>query len=107
MGLIPGYGVSVLGSTQRILIILMLILSVFCPATTSQAADVSVAVAANFSAPMKVIARQFEQATGHHAVLSFGSSGKFYAQARNGAPYEVFLSADQAKAEALLVDGLA
>jgi len=56
-----------------------------------------VAVAANFTAPMNAIAEAFEKATGHGAKLSFGSSGKFVAQIENGAPFEVFLSADQEK----------
>lgn len=58
------------------------------------AAEVSVAVAANFTAPMQKIAQAFEQDTGHRAVLSFGSTGAFYAQIRNGAPFHVFLAAD-------------
>ena len=61
---------------------------------TVQAADVSVAVAANFTAPMKAIAAEFSNDTGHQAKLSFGSSGNFYAQIENGAPFEVLLSAD-------------
>jgi len=55
---------------------------------------VQVAVAANFTAPMKAIAAAFEKDTGHKAQLAFGSSGKFYAQIRNGAPFQVLLSAD-------------
>ncbi len=58
------------------------------------AEEVQVAVAANFTAPMKAIAADFEKATGHKAVLSFGSTGKFYSQITNGAPFEVFLAAD-------------
>lgn len=58
------------------------------------AGEVQVAVAANFTAPMKAIAVDFEQATGHKAILSFGASGKFYAQIKHGAPFEVLLSAD-------------
>ena len=68
---------------------------------TAGANEVSVAVAANFTAPMKAIAEVFAAATGHQATLSFGSSGKFYAQITNGAPYEVFLSADQEKPQSL------
>ena len=56
-----------------------------------------VAVAANFSQPMTEIAEAFERATGHSAKLSLGSSGKFVAQFESGAPYEVFLSADNEK----------
>ena len=59
-----------------------------------QAAEVAVAVAANFTAPMQRIAADFERDTGHKATLSFGATGKFYAQISNGAPFEVFLSAD-------------
>ncbi len=61
---------------------------------SSQAANVSVAVAANFTAPMQKIAQAFEQETGHKALLSFGSTGNFYAQIRNGAPFHVLLAAD-------------
>lgn len=61
----------------------------------ADAGQVQVAVAANFSEPMREIARQFEAATGHQALLTFGATGKFYAQVRNGAPFEVLLAADQ------------
>lgn len=61
------------------------------------AATISVAVAANFTAPMQAIAQAFHQDTGHTAKLAFGSSGNFYAQITNGAPFQVFLSADAAK----------
>ncbi|PKO87166.1 MAG: molybdate ABC transporter substrate-binding protein [Betaproteobacteria bacterium HGW-Betaproteobacteria-12] len=58
------------------------------------AGEVQVAVAANFTAPMQLIAADFQKDTGHKAVLSFGATGKFYAQIVNGAPFEVFLAAD-------------
>ena len=61
---------------------------------TSQAAEVKVAVAANFTASMQKIAAAFAQDTGHQAVLAFGSTGKFYAQIKNGAPFELLLAAD-------------
>ncbi|HWU80609.1 MAG TPA: molybdate ABC transporter substrate-binding protein, partial [Caulobacter sp.] len=56
------------------------------------------------------IAARFKARTGHEAILSFGSSGQFYTQIANGAPYEVFLSADverpqRAEAEGLAVPG--
>lgn len=59
-----------------------------------QAAELSVAVAANFTAPMQKIAKAFEKETGHTLALSFGSTGKFYAQIKNGAPFEVLFAAD-------------
>ena len=70
------------------------------------AAEVTVAVAANFTAPMKQIAADFEKATGHKVLLSFGASGKFYAQIKNGAPFQLFLSADDEKPAQLEKDGL-
>lgn len=60
----------------------------------SRAAEVQVAVAANFFAPMKAIAAEFEKTTGHRAVLSSAATGKFYAQIQSGAPFDVFLAAD-------------
>ena len=76
-------------------------------AAPAAAADVSVAVAANFTEPAKEIAAAFDRATGHHAVLSFGASGQFYAQIAHGAPYQVFLSADTERAQKVEADGLA
>jgi len=73
---------------------------------TVQAAEVQVAVAANFTAPMQQIAAEFEKDTEHRAILSSGSTGKFYAQIRNGAPYDVFLSADTATPDKLEADGM-
>jgi len=63
-------------------------------AASAAAGEVQVAVAANFTAPMQAIARQFEQETGNKAVAAFGATGQFYAQIKNGAPFEVFLAAD-------------
>lgn len=60
-----------------------------------RADEVSVAVAANFTAPMQKIAAEFEKDTGHKVVPSFGATGKFYAQIKNGAPFEVLLAADE------------
>jgi molybdate transport system substrate-binding protein len=66
----------------------------FIAATHTLADEVSVAVAANFTAPMQKIATEFEKETGHKVVPSFGATGKFYAQIKNGAPFEVLLAAD-------------
>ena len=60
----------------------------------ARAAEVKVAVAANFTAPMQKIAAAFALDTGHEAKLTFGATGKFYAQIKNGAPFELLLSAD-------------
>ncbi|MGR8980077.1 MAG: molybdate ABC transporter substrate-binding protein [Gammaproteobacteria bacterium] len=74
-------------------------LAAVCPPAFAE--TTIVAVAANFTQPMTEIAQAFEKTTGHGAELSFGSSGKFVAQIENGAPFEVFLSADAEKPEKL------
>jgi len=80
---------------------LLTVTALLSVSTISQAETTIVAVAANFTKPMTDIAEAFEKSTGHSAKLSFGSSGKFVAQIENGAPFEVFLSADD-KAPATL-----
>ncbi|MEF8794121.1 molybdate ABC transporter substrate-binding protein [Thiohalorhabdus sp.] len=59
-----------------------------------QAGEVRVAVASNFSSAIQAIEPEFERATGHRLRISTGSTGKLYAQIRNGAPFDVFLAAD-------------
>jgi len=67
----------------------------------SHADDVLVAVASNFTQPLKALARDFEQHSGHRVRIASASSGKLYAQIRHGAPFDVFLSADQHKPQQL------
>lgn len=71
----------------------------------TRAEEVSVAVAANFTAPMQKIAAEFEKATGHKAQLIFGSTGKFYAQIKSGAPFQVLLAADDETPTRLVKEG--
>ncbi|MCG2577014.1 molybdate ABC transporter substrate-binding protein [Dechloromonas sp. XY25] len=68
--------------------------------------EATVAVAANFTAPMQKIAGEFERASGHKLKLAFGSTGKLYAQIVNGAPYDVLLSADDEIPARLEKEGL-
>lgn len=89
---------------DSLLIVLFSALSfVFSPAV--QAGEVTVAVAANFIGPMQTLATGFEQETGHKAVVSSGSTGQFYAQIKNGAPFDVFLAADSATPAKLEAEG--
>ncbi|MED5620140.1 molybdate ABC transporter substrate-binding protein [Ideonella sp. BN130291] len=78
-----------------------------CTATAVRADEVQVAVAANFTAPARQIAAEFEKDTGHRAVLTFGATGKFYAQIRNGAPFEALLAADDITPARLEREGVA
>ncbi len=72
-----------------------------------QAQALRVAVAANFAATLQRIATEFEKDTGHTALLSVGATGKFYAQIRNGAPFDILLSADDETPARLVVEGAA
>lgn len=85
---------------KRIALVLGLAISV-----TAGADDVRVAVAANFTAPAKQIAQHFERDTGHKATLSFGGTGKLYAQIRNGAPFDVMLAGDDTTPARLEAEG--
>jgi molybdate transport system substrate-binding protein len=89
---------------RRAFLALALLLMGAAPAAAGQ---VQVAVAANFTEPAKEIAARFEARTGHKAILSFGASGQFYTQIANGAPFEVFLSADVDRPLKAEADGLA
>jgi len=72
---------------------------------TAFADEVQVAVAANFTAPIQAIAKDFEKDTGHKLVAAFGATGQIYTQIKNGAPYEVFLSADDSTPARLEQEG--
>jgi len=85
--------------------LLSLFVLLFPPAAGAD--ELQVAVAANFTAPIKALAPEFEKATGHKLQLSFGSTGKFYAQIRNGAPFEVLLAADETTPARLVEEGAA
>ena len=86
--------------------LLLLVIAMSLPIVT-MAGEVSVAVASNFTAPMKAIAQAFERDTGHKAILSFGATGQFYAQIKNGAPFAVLLAADDETPARLEREGVA
>jgi molybdate transport system substrate-binding protein len=81
--------------------------AVFSFAQAVSAEEFNVAVAANFTAPAKEIAAAFQKESGDKAVLSFGSTGQLYAQIHEGAPFAVFLAADEATPQKLLNEKLA
>jgi molybdate transport system substrate-binding protein len=76
-------------------------------AQPAQAAEVQVAVAANFAAPLAQVAEGFTAATGHTFKVSVGSTGKFYQQIVAGAPFEVLIAADDETPARLVKEGLA
>jgi molybdate transport system substrate-binding protein len=86
---------------------ILLLTTAFAASSLSQAATVTVAVAANFTKPIQVISAEFERTTQNKVTLSIGSTGKLYAQIKNGAPYDVFLAADQKRPAMLVKEGFA
>lgn len=75
--------------------------------TPATAGDATVAVAANFTAPAKEIAALYKANTGYTIDLSFGASGQFYAQISHGAPFDIFLSADDERTKQAVKEGFA
>jgi molybdate transport system substrate-binding protein len=73
--------------------------------TPAFAEQALVAVAANFVPPFREIAIEFEHATGHQLQVAGGSSGNFYSQIKNGAPFDVFFSADMERPKLLEDEG--
>lgn len=67
----------------------------------AQADEALAAVATNFAEVMEALAPGFEAASGHRLRLASGSTGKLYAQIVNGAPFDIFLAADQRRPELL------
>lgn len=90
---------------QKIALLINLI--ILCLSSQVMAAEVQIAVAANFTGPMEKIGPMFEKATGHKLIIAYGTVGKFYAQIKNGAPFELLVSADDATPIRLVNDGLA
>lgn len=73
----------------------------------ARADEIRVAVASNFAGAMKTIVEAFEASSGHDVMLSIGSTGKHYAQIKNGAPFDVFFAADVRRPKLLDQEGLA
>ena len=79
--------------------------AVFSVALPAGAEEIQVAVAANFTAPAQELAPIFEKQTGNKVKLSFGSTGAFFAQINNGAPFDILLAADDTTPAKLLANG--
>lgn len=75
--------------------------------SSALAAEVRVALAADFAAPMERLVPLFQKESGHTLTLTLGASGKLYAQIKGGAAFDVFLSADEERPKQLMLDGLA
>jgi molybdate transport system substrate-binding protein len=93
--------------TSALFSLLFLTASLLPAPVPSRADEIQVAVASNFSDAARVLVKRFETNTGHSVTLSFGSTGKQYAQIKNGAPFHAFFAADVLRPALLEKEGIA
>ncbi len=96
-----------MAARARFLVSFLALLAAVITAVPARAGEARIAVAANFTAAAKEIGALFHKTTGHDAVFSFGSTGQLYTQITQGAPFDVFLAADQARPKKAAAGGLA
>lgn len=92
---------------NKLFFILLIIAAIMFVNGQSTAGEIHVAVASNFTNAIKGITKRFEAKTGNKVTLIFGSTGKHYAQIKNGAPFDAFFAADIHRPELLENEGLA
>ncbi len=92
---------------RRYTIFLLVLLLWICPFTAAAGESLNIAVAANFMQPFKEIAKSFESRSPVSVNATFASSGHLAGQIIHGAPYDIFLSADEERPAALSQKGLA
>ena len=92
---------------NHVIKILLTAVAVLAPLSAAWPASTSVAVAANFAAPMRSLTQSFEKNTGHKVIVALGATGQLYAQIKNGAPFDVLLAADDETPKKLESEGLA
>ncbi len=95
------------GQLRKLAVIFLITVAMMAFSEKSMADEIRVAVASNFTSAIKVIAERFEASTGHQVTLLFGSTGKHYAQIKNGAPFDIFLAADVRRPRLLEKEGIA
>src|SRR5271154_5009661 len=91
-------------SRRALLLIVLMALSL---ASVARAQEIRVAAAADLKFAMQDVASQFEKQSGTKVDVTYGSSGNFFSQIQNGAPFDVFFSADIDYARKLETAGLA
>ena len=96
-----------MSAMQRLAATAAAVLILAAPALDAWGAETRVAVAANFTDAAREIGAAWEKQTANKVVFSFGATGQLYAQISQGAPFDIFLSADQATAKRAGTEGLA
>jgi molybdate transport system substrate-binding protein len=93
-------------SARRFLTSLLIVAGTLTAPLQARAEDLDVAVAANFLGTLQKLALAYQQARGNHLLISGGSSGQLYTQIKQGAPFDVMLSADSERPTRLESEGL-
>lgn len=96
-----------MSNIRTIIFRIAIMLTTLAACVNIHAEPIKAAVASNFAEAARNLARIFEEETGSKVLISSASTGKLYAQIVNGAPFDIFLSADAARPEKLVKDGLA
>lgn len=91
----------------RTLLIVASCFLALAPSSANDAKVVTIAVASNFTAPLKAIIEEFEEQTSFETSMVVGATGQLYAQIINGAPFDIFLAADQKRPDLLIENGFA
>jgi molybdate transport system substrate-binding protein len=105
IGRLPAFPAYLTFSVLRVLPALLVLLAALALSPLARAGEVNVAVAANFTEPAKALAAILQQTTGDTAKLTFGATGAFYTQIKNGAPFDVLLAADNVRPALLEQEG--
>lgn len=92
---------------ERVFIMLRCFSLVVVLCASAFAQEITVAAAADLTAALPEIAAKYKTVTGRDVKLTFGSSGNLTTQIRNGAPFDVFFSADEDYPQQLIADNLA
>src|SRR5260370_7458320 len=93
-------------SLLKTIAVMVLCLAVWIP-IPANAGEITIAAASDLTFAFKDVASRFEKQTGTSVKLSYGSSGNFFSQIQNGAPYDLFFSADIDYPKKLEAAGLA
>ena len=93
--------------SRRRFLLLLTMTTVALVRSSAAAQDLAIAAASDLQAVFPAVVAQFEKSSGHHVQVTYGSSGNFVAQIQNGAPFDLFFSADIDYAKRLESTGLA
>lgn len=93
--------------SRQIFQYLLLFVGLSVPVASSQAETLNIAVASNFAYTLKLLSADFKQQTGYDLRISSASTGKLYTQIHHGAPFDIFMSADEERVDLLVNNNVA